>query len=1236
MDLASIEQALRENAGVVVADPRLLRRIIKHHRGVSGLVPHGRCYPIARRELLDLVGAEELGLTPNQVPDPTVLVARPSPRQLRGRPPADVISKLWRAVFHARVHLALAQRRTEGKLEDAEVRMRIEAIGQTEFDEIRAILKHDELVLPPADDREVYVEFAAVYLELRHFAPELLITTFPGLNAFSLVDEALEQDIDPVPLLTQGRPEGVVQAVGPTGTIIAGGPASMRQPSLTQPAEVSTRSCDSLLRRSEAAKSKGNDVRAALLAARACGTLDPSRKQRAELTLHEALVRLGNRLDAALQVDTATGYCPDWEGAFGALARRAAADTAVLRYGIEARVLYTVQRAVIAFEQEHRAVDVATWILSLGKRKVVRKLEATRELLVARSLHGAASRTHHARLSTAERRTLAEVLGWAARRADGAAREALRPRLASVIDRVGLKPTSVPERLARDKLTEELLDQIIEHGFLTFGQLRDAISRNQLKLDDLSGGAELVHGDALLKADAALDVELDGIYQRGDIYLRGLQKVSSLPFGTRVGRILAMYLIIPLGAAYVVLEGVGHLISPVLGWFGLPALHALSATSFVVTSAVFFGLLHSEPLRAFAWQLIEMLGVVLAWVFFRIPRAILTRPAVRRWFARPGVRFVIRRMLVPIVLALGVFYLSPLRDEDWFLGLAGGLGTFAVASAAAGTRIGRLAEDYVVEQLVPTWQVFSRQWLPGLVGMITRFFAAAMDLMQRGIYRVDEVVRFQQGRRGIGIIIKAAVGLVWAVIAYVIRVYFTLLIEPEINPLKHFPVVTVAHKLLVNVYGPLFTLLSIALAPLGPFLSGAIAGVTVFFAPSVFGFLAWEFKENYKLYRATLPDRLGPSRIGLHGETMRGLLVAGFHSGTLPKLYERLRRTAMREHEQMASQVARAADGKPREGRAIGKFREGIGEIEAAIRRFVERELLAYLHACPRWRFGRLSIAEVELSSNRIRIQIFCDALSPLACEITFEHHAGTIVAGMPSAGFVGVLQQKSNTGALLFENALAGFYQRAEVDLVREQIESELGEGTHYEVGDDGLITWPRSDYRTELVYRIDARRPKALVPKVKGPKPDKQPRALDTRRILYRHQPISWLAWVSAWVAAEDPSADVPRLLSGTSILPLRPSATLTPLAPAVEPAPLPPAVPDNLAASLRESPELPDQHAELAPLEHPKLNTMETLIGPVAPDQFSRKPPQVEPVPNESKGAAPHTGMPLPADPEDRGRK
>src|SRR5262249_18432867 len=151
---------------------------------------------------------------------------------------------------------------------------------------------------------------------------------------------------------------------------------------------------------------------------------------------------------------------------------------------------------------------------------------------------------------------------------------------------VGLRPEDVPEQAALAKVVEELLDQATAHGFLSLGALRDALSRNQMKLADLSGPGELFRGDALLAADARLPLAADGVHRRGEIYLRGLQKASSLLFGTAVGRALALYVLLPFGGAYVGLFGTGLMLTEILRLLGLMShhrhLHLVNRVSFPI------------------------------------------------------------------------------------------------------------------------------------------------------------------------------------------------------------------------------------------------------------------------------------------------------------------------------------------------------------------------------------------------------------------------------------------------------------------------------------------------------------------------------------------------------------------------------------------------------------------------------------------------------------------------------
>src|SRR5205807_2127429 len=102
---------------------------------------------------------------------------------------------------------------------------------------------------------------------------------------------------------------------------------------------------------------------------------------------------------------------------------------------------------------------------------------------------------------------------------------------------------------------EEMLDRIAELGFLTFSDLRDTISRNQLKLPDVTDPQEFVRSDPLLRLDRRLASALDGVYRPGEFYLRWLERITVPSFGTATGRLITRYVTLPFGGALLLLEG---------------------------------------------------------------------------------------------------------------------------------------------------------------------------------------------------------------------------------------------------------------------------------------------------------------------------------------------------------------------------------------------------------------------------------------------------------------------------------------------------------------------------------------------------------------------------------------------------------------------------------------------------------------------------------------------------------
>ncbi len=152
------------------------------------------------------------------------------------------------------------------------------------------------------------------------------------------------------------------------------------------------------------------------------------------------------------------------------------------------------------------------------------------------------------------------------------------------------------------------------------GDLRNALAKNDLKLPDLSGPGELLTGDRLLRADRELASVLDGVYRPAAVYLRWPQRLSSLAFGTRVGRFVTQYMVLPYGGAYLILEGLRHLL---LALTGHPA-HDLSHHTVVESiAAVETAAAPRTVTWGPYWVALAVLGTWLA--------LLLHRPRFRAW-----------------------------------------------------------------------------------------------------------------------------------------------------------------------------------------------------------------------------------------------------------------------------------------------------------------------------------------------------------------------------------------------------------------------------------------------------------------------------------------------------------------------------------------------------------------------------------------------------------------------------
>ncbi|MBI2899852.1 MAG: hypothetical protein HYY17_06690 [Planctomycetes bacterium] len=322
---------------------------------------------------------------------------------------------------------------------------------------------------------------------------------------------------------------------------------------------------------------------------------------------------------------------------------------------------------------------------------------------------------------------------------------------------------------------------------------------------------------------------------------------------------------------------------------------------------------------------------------------------------------------------------------------------------------------------------------------------------------MDNLLRFRPGESAVSIVAKGAAGLVWSAVSYVVRIYLNLLVEPQVNPVKHFPVVTVSHKIILPMSVTLTKFLRAPLMPLGPVVANALAVSTVFLLPGVFGFLVWELKENWRLYRANRPRTLRPVVVGGHGETVPRLLRPGFHSGTVPKLFAKLRRARRGER------------------RAVAKHEAALRHVEEAVRRFVERDFLALAGG---------ALSDVRVSPTRIAVDV---RDGERVVELAFEEASGRLMARGPEA--------------------FGDLWRMAGADLSATALAERLGTD-RYDVSEEGLVVWRDG---AEIVYPLS----RALdVLRPRGPGPE-----LRADEVFLR--PIAWEEWEGRSGGRAPPSA-------------------------------------------------------------------------------------------------------------------
>jgi hypothetical protein len=1103
---------LAVDPAVLLVSPRLLRRVIRLDRRIGTLgfnIPHGKTYLLPQDRLFDCVSRFELELDPSRrLPEVVLLIERPEEETLARCPPGEILREYWRLLFHIRVHQELEQRIADGHLTDDVLLDRFHQIGSTEYAEIRAVLQRDDMLLPPRSDAATYIEFAAVFLELLYFAPDQLPWQFPILLQPDRVAERLAWDVDHRNLYAATRLPGardwVVGAFDDAGIIDSAGP---REPGAedADPLRPSPPAYWRLIARAEKVSSLGNAAKAAILRRKASRLALPDRAQES-LTLAQAeLERLAGRLQQALRLGE--DEVGDWADALSPLLVHADQGFRTA----ESRVLHDLQKVCLEHERGLFKFQLYRWCRSFGREPLRQPLPLLSEVMAVKHLRSAAGKLTASRLSGQARARLAQLIEAAVSQAQRRLRDRVRPLIAEALTAEGLLPENVPERVAFAKIIEELLDRMVRQGYLSLGHLRDALSQNNLKLSDLTSPWELVTGDLLLRVDRRLATVLQGVYYRGPVYLRWSHQLSALAFGTGFGRLLTRYLALPYGGAFLLVEFGRHLAhtfqhahrSSGIETIGrvaadlppadtvAPGLDWLSFVLVLVFGTFLLLLIDRESFRRGCVTALKRFGQSCRWLAYDLPVSLLQLPQVRKFFDSIFYAALVGYGVKPLIFTVCLLlpfrlFRGPLTWGTWTI-------TFLALNLALNSPLGRYLDQLITEQLMRGWRELQIRVFAAAFHWIMDSFHYLLNGLERVLYTVDEWLRFRSGDNRLSVLVKVVGGGIWFFVSYVTAFAFTLLLEPQINPIKHFPVVTVSHKLLFTA-GPLIV------GQLSPYLGAARANTivwsTIWLIPGVFGFLVWELKENWRLYAANRARHLKPVPIGRHGEPLLRLLRLGIHSGTLPRLFGRLRHAGRK-----AMQTG--------QWRPVHKHLERLRGVEESLRSFVDRELLTLLAESRAWRGTRLTVDRIQAATNQVLAEIGHPGFARPSVQLRFQERAGWIIVSLARRGWLDDVPGEQREA---FLQAMRGLYHWAGVDMVWEHVVARFGPTIiWYDVNAEGLLLWRDGRYAAAELYRL--RDTSAGAPWMPLPYRVTEVSPATRDEVFFSRSPLTWDAWVRMW---------------------------------------------------------------------------------------------------------------------------
>lgn len=998
---------------MVLVPSRVISKIIQKQRNLStleslipGNIPKASSCWTDSETVSSLSQELEFDLKADQLPfGKILLLAKPETEKISDK--KDLRIYYWRTLFKAKIRLTFLEY-SEKKNGSNWIHARIQDIGADIFHEAILVLEQDQKIRKSDPIEIKYMEFCASFLDLFYFSENLLGNTFPSIRFPNLVLEILRSDIPDIEIFQSTRLKD----------------SPFPEPVPENHSEESRDYFRRLCMLAEKESQLNRPVAAAILWTQA-NRVAPAElageiREKSLLEIRNLAVRLQLALGFPLnEVET-------WISALNPLLDKA--DQGFTP--IEARLLQELQSACEDHEQELFRINTVGWLFSLGKVPLKKPIPYQRAIQIYHRIRNAGHQSITTRLGVSERKKLENLLLEAARKNEQNLRKFLGPLIFKTLKESGFEGEGILGTISFERLIDEFLDKLLDQGYLSYSELRDLISRNFLKMEDIPNARAFFAGDSLLKLDRKLAAELEGVYTSSDFYQRWLEKFTALNFGTSWGRIITRFITLPIGSAFLIVEALDVIASRLFS-ISMPSFTNYALITGI--SILVFGLINNASLRITLGAIISKWWDISRLLCFEVPgKLIAWAPFQKLWKSLPA-QLLISLVVKPLIFTEAIVIWLPKANRTNTTHIL----LFVTFTILVNSRLGRNLAEFTRLAFIE----FIRLVKDGLFTLIfqvaVQSFKKLISLLESAMYWINDWLKLRGKPSVWHITLRVILGALWAPFALFLRFYTLVLIEPGINPIK-FPISSIAAKFVYPIIVPMNSQLVAFCEPIfGQFFSNLFISTTIFFLPDVFGFLVWETKENWGLFQANRSKSLTPVAVGPHGETIPQLLKSGFHSGTIPKLFKKLR------HAELDAQTTN-------DWRISRSLRQDLKEIKEKVARFLERDFLSRLQ------LGKIAalnfrIGEIFVGLNKIQVELVAFGADGYStATIQFENINGWLVGGIHLPGGI---QTKNEEEKKLLRLCVAALFKFAGIEISREQLENCLPSWTaEWQLSEKGI----------------------------------------------------------------------------------------------------------------------------------------------------------------------------------------